>query len=290
MQRRWASCLLGALAVAASAQNVSVRPTYSLTVDIRLPAGDTGRGLTGELSGTNAAGASEFNSWIAGGHLSFQNVPAGAYVLKITNTAGATLKTTLVTAGPTYSPAVVDLSGDSLREHDGGRVSIYQLMHKTPRSAAKDLAKAVRLAARNRADDAIAFAKKALAADPQYFEAHLMLGSQLLLEGDAQVSAREFETALAERPDSSVAACDLALAYMILLRASDAEKAARRALSMDSTLPQAHFVLGEALLSEMSAAGAAQRTHRKDEAEAHLRRAADRIPQAHELLDWASRH
>jgi hypothetical protein len=229
--------------------------SYSVTVELRLPPDQTNLQLRGELASTSAITPN-----------------AGVWIL---NARGTILKTLMVPSRPGSDPVVVDLiptpeSGPS------GPVSIHQLLHTAP-------ANAVRLLVQSReftGAPAVALLRRALEEDPQFFEAHVSLGVELLRLKDGSGAAQQFEAAFQERPDSAAAATDLALANVAMQRPEDAERYARRALAIDSTLHEAQFVLAEALILK----------GRLSEAETYLRRAAIKLPQANALLAWVVRN
>jgi hypothetical protein len=248
--------------------------SYSVTVELRLPPDQTNLQLRGELASTSAI-TPNAGVWMSGGRMQFDNVPAGVYRLDILNARGTILKTLMVPSRPGSDPVVVDLiptpeSGPS------GPVSIHQLLHTAP-------ANAVRLLVQSReftGAPAVALLRRALEEDPQFFEAHVSLGVELLRLKDGSGAAQQFEAAFQERPDSAAAATDLALANVAMQRPEDAERYARRALAIDSTLHEAQFVLAEALILK----------GRLSEAETYLRRAAIKLPQANALLAWVVRN
>jgi tetratricopeptide (TPR) repeat protein len=255
-------------------------PTYPVSVELQLPPEQSNAPLRGELTGTVAA-SPPVQAWMYNGRIDFTGVPAGSYQLRIVNSQGAVLKTLFLQSGAESSRVLVDLTSPSRLPSSGSSISVHALLHKPP-------ARAVQLLVHARREDgeqAVALLREALAEDPDYFEAHVSLGIKLLQLKQFSQAELEFKKAAAERPDSAIAAADLAAAEIPLHRLVDAELAARRAVSIDSTLPQAHFLLAEALISQVLVSPDEMK---RQEAATHLQLVLDKIPQAKALLDWTA--
>jgi Tfp pilus assembly protein PilF len=114
----------------------------------------------------------------------------------------------------------------------GQSVSVAHLRHKTPKEALKAFARAEKLSGAGDHETAANELEKAVARDPESFEAHGNLGVQYATLGRLQEAAAEFERALALDPSSSNSYYNLGL---ILFQAGDvlqAERSARRALDV----------------------------------------------------------
>jgi hypothetical protein len=254
-------------------------PTYPVSVEFHLPPGASNASLRGELTSTISA-SPPVRAWMNNGRIDFGGVPAGSYQLTITNVQGTVLKTLFLQSGAGSSRVLIELTSP-LRLPSGGSISVHELLHKPPAHAVQILIQA----RQHEGEPAVALLREALADDPDYFEAHVTLGVKLLQLKQFGESAQEFKKAAAERPDSAIAAADLAAAEIPLHRLVDAELSARRAVSIDSTLPQAHFLLAEALISQVLVS---PDERKRREAAIHLHLVLDKIPQAKALLDWTA--
>jgi hypothetical protein len=278
------SCALLCLAFSTlPAQAQHTVASYSVTVELRMPPEQADTQLRGELASTTSASPA-LQSWISSGKMNFTDVPAGSYQLSVVNARGTVLKTLFIQSTADRSPVVVDLtslSSPSYHGPAGSSISVHALLHRPPPNAVRLLLEARQF----HGEQAVELLRRALAEDSQFFEAHISLGAELLQLKQAAASAAEFEKAAEERPDSASAFTDLAAAYISLRRPADAEGAARRATAIDSTLPQAHFLLAEALIGQVLVSS---NEGKRQEAAGHLRLVADKIPQAKALLDWTA--
>jgi tetratricopeptide (TPR) repeat protein len=254
-------------------------PSYPVSVELRLPPEESNAALRGELTSTTSA-SPPVQAWMYNGRIEFAAVLAGSYQLIIVNNQGAVLKTVFVQSSAAGAPVVVDLTSPP-RPSAGSSVSVHELLHKPPAHAVQLL-----IQARQREGErAVALLREALSEDPDYFEALVTLGVKLLQLKQFGEAAQEFQKAIAARPDSAIAALDLAAADIPLHRIAEAEIAARRAVSIDSTLPQAHFLLAEALISQVLIS---PDEAKRREAATHLQFVIDKIPQAKALLEWTA--
>ena len=86
--------------------------------------------------------------------------------------------------------------------------------------------------------------EKAVALRPDYAEARMALGIQLLAGGNYQGALEHFQAAEQLVPTLPAVHVNLGDAYRALERWADAQEAYRKALSLQSKLPEAHFGLG----------------------------------------------
>lgn len=94
--------------------------------------------------------------------------------------------------------------------------------------------------------------ERAVALRPDYAEARMALGVQLLAGGNYDEAASHFEAAKTLVPTLPAVHVNLGDAYRALERWTDAQQSYRRALELQSKLPEAHFGLG---LLYLTAAG-----------------------------------
>jgi len=164
----------------------------------------------------------------------------------------------------------------------GGPISIARLAHKPPKTAKKFLREAESLAAQGDMKGSTVQLEKALAADPEWFEAWNNLGSRRLALGQYAEAADAFRRALAIDNKAAIVHANLGLAHLFLRQPAEAEAAARRALQYEPGSPRAYYVEGMALL---------QQDKRQEEALVKLRDAAAAVPRALlAVAEWNCRH
>ncbi|MEM7433554.1 MAG: tetratricopeptide repeat protein [Myxococcota bacterium] len=91
--------------------------------------------------------------------------------------------------------------------------------------------------------------ERAVALRPDYAEARMALGVQLLAGGNYEAAASHFEAAQQLVPTLPAVHVNLGDAYRALERWTDAQQSYLRALELESKLPEAHFGLGLLYLS-----------------------------------------
>jgi tetratricopeptide (TPR) repeat protein len=157
----------------------------------------------------------------------------------------------------------------------GGVVSVAQLLNPLSKSGRKLLISAeshLKAGARNEAMKELASALQDPSAAPY---AHGILGSEYLKAGEFDKAIDELSVASRQIPGYQVFHANLADAFLLSHQFLDAEREARDALRLDWTSPQAHGILGMALL--------AQKVH-IDEALEHLRMAEATLSSARDAL------
>jgi tetratricopeptide (TPR) repeat protein len=77
---------------------------------------------------------------------------------------------------------------------------------------------------RGEADEAISYARRAVAADPKFFAAHGVLGRLLANSGQVEKGVKELEIARGQAPDSPQVHFSLAAAYVLAGRKADAAR------------------------------------------------------------------
>jgi tetratricopeptide (TPR) repeat protein len=208
------------------------------------------------------------------GSFEFRNLASGQYNLRLIN------------RGDTVSEQFVD------SVHAGGELTIRLPHHQSVRPGPATVSvrelhvpdKALRAfaAAQHYADsgheaDAVRKLQDALRIYPEYADARVNLGTELLRLGRHAEAIAEFEKALAAGPPSAILLANLSYSLCTVGRVQDAERAARRAIEVDNSYSRAHYLLGS-ILSRGVGPGALQRA---PEAAQQLRLGAGDIPQAH---------
>jgi tetratricopeptide (TPR) repeat protein len=123
-------------------------------------------------------------------------------------------------------------------------VTIHELSHTPPPKAINEAKKGAKARAANLLSDAIEHYQRAVAIDPAYVAARNNLG-KCLLDLNPSSAIEQFEAAIAIDPLQPVLYMNIALAYSLMHRHGDAERAARQAVTLDRAgSHRAAFVLG----------------------------------------------
>lgn len=105
--------------------------------------------------------------------------------------------------------------------------------------------------------------------------AHGILGTEYLKAGNTDSAIEDLREACRIMPGYAVFHSNLAAALLLGHRAQDAEREARQALRLNSSSPQAHYLLGLSLLEQGV---------RREEALDQLRMAEQTVPSARQVL------
>jgi tetratricopeptide (TPR) repeat protein len=203
------------------------------------------------------------------GAFEFRNVAGGMHRLRVTTVHGETLREEFVHVGNDLAPVTIRLRG-AAAVRPGGIVSARRLAFKPSKFARKEWREAEKCIRRGDHAEAAQHLREAVEADPNYFEAHLNLGTALLMSGDAAGALAAYEKALEIDPDSAYALVHRGMVLLHFRRAAEAEAAAVKALRIEES-PSAHYVLGLSLAAQGKQLG---------DALEHLKLAAARHPQA----------
>lgn len=159
---------------------------------------------------------------------------------------------------------------DAAREHarggtrllEAGRVAealkaFRAAVAAAPNDAAHhvNLAYAMQQAAQPR--DALVHLKRAVELDEANFDARYMLGAALEQDGDAAGAARQFEAAIALRPEFEPAHAELCRALAAADETAKAQAAIERALALNPSNPDFHLYHGNLLLQQRRSSEAA---------------------------------
>ena len=107
---------------------------------------------------------------------------------------------------------------------DGGLREFQKELEVNPKSAEALATIALEYEKRGEPEKAIPYAQRAVAADPQFFAAHGVLGRLLANTGEVEKGIKELEIARQQAPDSYQVRFSLAAAYAIAGRKSDAAR------------------------------------------------------------------
>jgi DnaJ family protein C protein 7 len=148
---------------------------------------------------------------------------------------------------------------------------VRQLQSRIPKRAWQAFVKAQHFAETARTGQAIGQLQRAVALDPDWRDAHLNLGVQLVRTGRIEEGWCEFQQAIRIGPPSPLVYTNGAAALAGLHRPQEGEKLVREALRLDPSYQRAHYMLGHILASQPG---------KETEALDHLRRAAAEVPSA----------
>jgi superkiller protein 3 len=151
-------------------------------------------------------------------------------------------------------------------------VPAEQLLHKIPRSAAREYRASTSALGKGDLTQAIAHCEKALDMDPGNAAAHDDLGILYLRSDEAGKAREQFERAIALNPRLASARVNESFALLALGLPGEAEASAREALKIAPADTFAHLLLGWSLAAQ---------NHYTDDSLTDLRLAAHQYPEAH---------
>jgi Flp pilus assembly protein TadD len=151
-------------------------------------------------------------------------------------------------------------------------VSLEQLAHKIPPTAAREYRESSKALAKGDLDHSIVHCRKAVEADPDNASAHNDLGVLYLDNNQPELARAEFQHAIVLQPALAKAHANLSFALLTLGRPAEAEASARLALEHSANDRRANLLLGWSMAAQF---------HYSKEALASLRCAAREYSEAH---------
>ncbi len=219
------------------------------------------------------------------GRFQFPSVQPGLYILRVLGAGGAIIHEEEISTGGRWQHLTIRVEDEDPNANRPvpGTISAQELAHRVPMPAQRAFSKGRHAAAKGKNQLAVHLFREALAADPEYINAYVALGSAYFEMGDLRDAAVQFQTAIELAPRNALALEDLTIVLAKLHRYDEAILLARRALAANRAA-KVHFVLAVMLTSQ----------HRNtDEALDHFRIAVGETPRAHvaaaELLLTAGR-
>lgn len=206
------------------------------------------------------------------GSFEFRGVSAGMHRLRVTTMYGETVREEFINVAGEQGPLTIRLQGAG-KPAPGGPVSARRLAFKPSKFAKKEWREAEKCIRRGEHAEAAEHLRDCVQADPEYFEAHLHLGTALLMSGDAAGALTAYEKALEIDSRSAYALVHRGMVLLHFRRVAEAEDSAAKALRIEES-PSAHYVLGLSLAAQGK---------RLTEALAHLKLASSRHPQASQM-------
>jgi Tfp pilus assembly protein PilF len=206
-----------------------------------------------------------------GGGFHLRSPEAGSYEARLLSPAGNLVQQEMVWIQDAPGALTIHFRENRTAAPFSGTVAAAPLQHHPPSGAVKEFRKGLEAMRRQDPPCALTHLHKALELDPDYFDAHELLGIVHLTANRYEEAASEFETAVRLDSGSAAAHRNLALSLSHQNRFAEAVAPARQAVRLAPGDPATHWVLG-GILATLGAA--------PEEALRHLRLAAERFPQA----------
>ncbi len=184
------------------------------------------------------------------GSFEFHDVPPGSYVLRVLRAPEESVIELFVNVMGASDTLQVRLPKQDAASHGrAGTVSVRQLQHPVSKNAIHAFAKAQHYSDAGDHSKAIAELRQVLADPSAEGYAHANLGAEYLRAGQPDAAIAELEESIRLVPDSATAHTNLAYAYSVTRNLQRAEEEARRALQINRSYAQAHYLLGHILLT-----------------------------------------
>jgi Flp pilus assembly protein TadD len=149
------------------------------------------------------------------------------------------------------------------------------MKHKVPKQAEKEYKNAHKKFTKGDIDGSLTHLKRATEIDPEYLEAWNNLGCRLMMKNQPYNGLAAFRRAVVLDPQAPLVHGNLAIAFLSIGQMSEAETAARKAISIDASDRKARLILGTSLVAQRKFT---------DEALTLLRQVSDEFPKARQIL------
>jgi tetratricopeptide (TPR) repeat protein len=207
------------------------------------------------------------------GSFQFRDLACGSYEIRVVTALNSeTLVQELIDVNPMGGQVVLHMPRTETTRPVSGVVSVRDLQSRVPKKAFRAFVKAQHYAETNKPDEAIGQLRQAIALDPNWRDAHVNLGAELMKVGHYEEGLEELQEAIRIGPPTAMMYTDYAAVLATVRRPADGEKAVREALRLDASFRRAHYLLGHML---------AMQSGRENEALDHLRAGATEVPAAH---------
>jgi tetratricopeptide (TPR) repeat protein len=212
------------------------------------PPGTTFDTLVVRLTGSSAYIPSSYV--YPNGDFQFDSVPTGSYLLELTDVSGNRITQQLVTVDENNNDIAIPLPELRGSRPITGTVSLFELAHKVPGKAKKEFQLAEKASSKKDMAACLQHLQAAVEIDPEYLEARRQLGLCYMRLNQPEKIIETFSEVLKRDPRSAVAYAGISAAHLQMSRFSEAESAARRAISFNPVLVRARYVLGLSLASQ----------------------------------------
>jgi tetratricopeptide (TPR) repeat protein len=207
------------------------------------------------------------------GSFEFRSVSAGSHWLRVIVGMDKVIHEEMVNIGGTGQILSIRLSTQSTANRSTeSSISMQQLTHKVPRNAQKAYDKGQQAVRKGDQRAAAELFRQAVAADPEFVDAHNELGAAEAALGQLPEAADQFQKAIDLVPDHRLALPNLSIVLAKMKRFHEAGEVARRALKVLPGAPKMYYILAFCLLADHG---------EPQEALKNLKLAAVEIPKAH---------
>jgi Flp pilus assembly protein TadD len=184
------------------------------------------------------------------GRFDIKNVPPGQFLLVVKTPLGDPIYRDVVSVQSHDARLQIKLPSDRKQKPGAGVVSVRELAHKPPKAARKAFDKSITLMEKNDVQGSLKLLQKAVEIDPLFGPAINNLGARYLMTGQFAEAAACFQRAIALDPHSGLAYANLSQTMLYLRNPVEGEKAARRALEIDSSDLKPSYLLGLSLVMQ----------------------------------------
>ena len=199
-----------AFLLATTVSSIRAQPMPAISGEVVDAGGNAVSNMTASLCQNGVCGEQvQINS----GRFRFQlPVARGNYTVQVYSIGGDLLETQPIVADFNQPPLrmVLPDSGSSTRNaHTVGPVSIRRLRHHPPKAASKELVRALESFKKNEPQAGADHLEKALVADPEFTDAHYLLGLTLEANGVNEKALIHLENAASVFPKAHVFAAKI---------------------------------------------------------------------------------
>ena len=208
------------------------------------PPGTSFDTLVVRLTGSSAYIPSSFV--FPNGDFQFDSVATGSYLLELTDVSGNRITQQLVTVDENNTDLAIALPEFRGSRPITGTVSLFELSHKVPTKARKEVEAAEKAYSKKDMTACLRHLQAAVEIDPEYLEARRQLGLCYMRLEQPEKIIETFSEVLKRDPHSAVAYAGIGAAHHCSCNSTEAESAARRAIAFNPVLVRARYVLDSA--------------------------------------------
>jgi tetratricopeptide (TPR) repeat protein len=204
------------------------------------------------------------------GSFHFRDLAAGSYEVRVVRAINnQILVQDVIEVNPLGAQVVLHIPRTQEARPVSGLVSVRELQSRVPKKAYQAFVKAQHYAETARPAEAIGQLRRAIALDPDWRDAHVNLGAELMKVARYEEGLAELQEAIRIGPATAMIYTNYAAGLATVHRAAEGEKAAREALRLDASFWRAHYLLGHILATQPG---------REKEALDHLHAGATEVP------------
>lgn len=170
-------------------------------------------------------------------------IPLAQYMISVVTDRDEPIVEQMVQITRGCAPITLRLPEESGSKPASGTVSFSRLAHRVPAKAVKAFRRSQQASRSGDQAASLEDLQEALAADPDFFEAHLNLGAAYMAQNDPRQASIQFADAVKLDPSSVPAWTNLAIAQLHLGAGDRAEESAQRALRLDPASIAANYAL-----------------------------------------------